>query len=75
MLFINVIIILPDVFQLTFLYESDVTFSPKISPYHADVLPVWANDIGPLQISNLYNFRKLASIFFTLKLLAIVIKV
>jgi hypothetical protein len=39
------------------LYESEITFSPKIFPYNADVIAVWANDIGPLQISNRYYLR------------------
>jgi hypothetical protein len=50
------------------LYESDFTFSPNISPYNADMIAVCANKIGalqisnrhgPLQISNLSNFRQL----------------
>jgi hypothetical protein len=36
------------------LYESEVTFRPKNFPYNADVIAVWANEIGPLQISNRY---------------------
>ena len=36
------------------LYESDVTFSSKITTYNADVIAVWANEIGLLQISNRY---------------------
>jgi len=73
-------------------YESDFTFSPKISPYNADAIAVWAyeiirmgfsvqieislynadviavcaNKIGPLQISNLSNFRMLESVFLNL---------
>jgi len=40
-------------------FESDSTFSPKISPYNADVIAVWANEIVPLQISNLSKFTQL----------------
>jgi hypothetical protein len=42
-------------FLFMFLYESEFTFSPKIFPYNADVIAVWANEIGPLQISNRYK--------------------
>ena len=44
------------------LYESEITFSPKIFPYNADVIAVWANEIGPLQISNRYNCRLVVEI-------------
>ncbi len=40
------------------LYESEVTFSPKISRYNADLIAVWTNTIGPLQISNRYYTRR-----------------
>ena len=40
------------------LYESEFTFRPNTFPYNADVIAVWANDIGPLQISNRYNSLK-----------------
>jgi hypothetical protein len=36
------------------LYESEVAFRPKNFPYNADVIAVWANEIGPLQISHRY---------------------
>ena len=36
------------------LYESEFTFRPNTFPYNADVIAVWANIIGPLQISNRY---------------------
>ncbi len=46
----------PDLFFHTkvTLYESHVTFSPKIILYNAAVIAVWANDIGQLQIFNRY---------------------
>jgi hypothetical protein len=39
-------------FNFRKLYESDFTFSPIIFPYNADVIAVWANEIGPLEICN-----------------------
>lgn len=47
-------------------YEIDLSFVLKISPYNAGVLPVWANEIVPLQICSRTNFRKLKSFFFCL---------
>ncbi len=44
----------PSSHLLQVLYESDVTFSPKNFPYNADVIAVWTNEIGLLQISNRY---------------------
>jgi hypothetical protein len=38
------------------LYKSDFTFSPKISPYNAGVMVVWANEISPLQIPKGYKY-------------------
>ncbi len=35
--------------------KNDFSFGPRISPYNADVIAVWANEIGPLQISNRYD--------------------
>ena len=35
--------------------KSDFTYSSRISSYNSDVIAVWANEIGPLQISNRYD--------------------